>query len=112
MGARAAFWVSIRPGGLILVLGLHQDGKPIASNFPCTGMHGGKLILRSDCSRLLFPPQVTTHPADADELAEIRRYVEEYCRLFDQDADAIMDSPFTVVTPDSSNPYKQMYVAN
>ena len=75
-------------------------------------MHGGKLILRSDCSRLLFPPQVTTHPADADELAEIRRYVEEYCRLFDQDADAIMDSPFTVVTPDSSNPYKQMYVAN
>ena len=24
----------------------------------------------------------------------------------------IMNSPFTVVTPDSKNPYKQMYVAN
>lgn len=111
-GRTGSFLGEYQAGGLILVLGLHQDGKPIASNFPCTGMHGGKLILRSDCSRLLFPPQVTTHPADADELAEIRRYVEEYCRLFDQDADAIMDSPFTVVTPDSSNPYKQMYVAN
>ena len=28
------------------------------------------------------------------------------------DADAIMDAPFTVVTPDSRNPYKQLYVAN
>ena len=111
-GRTGSFLGEYQAGGLILVLGLHQDGKPIASNFPCTGMHGGKLILRSDCSRLLFPPQVTNHPADADELAEIRRYVGEYCRLFDQDADAIMDSPFTVVTPDSSNPYKQMYVAN
>ena len=55
---------------------------------------------------------MTTHLADEDELQEIRHYVAEYCRLFDQDADAIMDSPFTVVTPDSSNPYKQMYVAN
>ena len=50
---------------------------------------------------------MTTHLADEDELQEIRHYVAEYCRLFDQDADAIMDSPFTVVTPDSSNPYKQ-----
>ena len=111
-GRTGSFMGDYQAGGLILVLGLHQDGKPIASNFPCTGMHGGKLILRSDCSHLLFPPQVTTHLADEDELQEIRHYVAEYCRLFDQDADAIMDSPFTVVTPDSSNPYKQMYVAN
>ena len=111
-GRTGSFLGEYQAGGLILVLGLHQDGKPIASNFPCTGMHGGKLILRSDCSHLLFPPQVTTHLADEDELQEIRHYVAEYCRLFDQDADAIMDSPFTVVTPDSNNPYKQMYVAN
>ena len=113
VGGRAgSFLGEYQAGGMIIVLGLGCD-TPVPVGYFCgTGMHGGKLILRSDCSHLLFPPQVTTHPADADELAEIRRYVEEYCRLFDQDADAIMDSPFTVVTPDSSNPYKQMYVAN
>ena len=111
-GKAGSFLGEYQAGGVIVVLGLTESARPIVSNFPCTGMHGGKLILRSDCSHLLFPPQVTTHLADEDELQEIRHYVAEYCRLFDQDADAIMDSPFTVVTPDSSNPYKQMCVAN
>ena len=111
-GVCGSFLGEYQAGGRIVVLGLDRGQRPIVGNFPCTGMHGGKLILRSDCSHLLFPPQVTTHLADEDELQEIRHYVAEYCRLFDQDADAIMDSPFTVVTPDSNNPYKQMYVAN
>ena len=32
--------------------------------------------------------------------------------LFGGDAEALMDGPFTVVTPDSKNPYRQMYAAN
>ena len=30
----------------------------------------------------------------------------------DGDAEALMGGPFTVVTPDSKNPYRQMYAAN
>lgn len=41
-GRTGSFLGEYQAGGLILVLGLHQDGKPIASNFPCTGMHGGQ----------------------------------------------------------------------
>ena len=57
------------------------------------------------------------HPHEAkgfreEDLAEIRGYVEEYCQLFGCDVSEVMDSPFTVVTPDSRNPYKQLYVAN
>ena len=33
-------------------------------------------------------------------------------RTFGGDAEALMDGPFTVVTPDSKNPYRQMYAAN
>ena len=52
-------------------------------------------------------------PLAADEdMPELEEYVKEYCRLFGYDQKAVMDSPFTVVTPDSRNPYKQMYVAN
>mgnify|MGYP003526537976 CR=1 FL=1 len=33
-------------------------------------------------------------------------------RVIGYDINEVLTSPFTVVTPDSKNPYKQMYVAN
>ena len=65
-----------------------------------------------DCTKILFPKQVTVHFADSEEKEIIRPYVEEYCRLFDANFDAIFASNFTVAEPDSKNPYKQMYVLN
>lgn len=113
IGGRAGtFLGEYQAGGVIVVLGLHTDGKPIVSNFPCTGMHGGKLFLRSDCENILLPQQVTAHPATEEDLLQIRPFLREYCRLFAYDYEKVMDAPFTVVTPDSQNPYKQMYVAN
>ena len=113
IGGRAgSFLGEYQAGGNILVLGLHTDGKPLVSNFPCTGMHGGKLFLRGNCEKILFPGQVTAHTASEEEKAEIRPYIEEYCRLFGAEFQPIFDSQFTVVTPDSKNPYKQMYVQN
>ena len=113
IGGRAgSFLGEYQAGGIILVLGLHTDGKPITGNFPCTGMHGGKVFFRSDCKGIRFPGQVTAKKAAASDLAEIRPYVEEYVRLFGGDVRELMKGPFTVVTPDSSNPYQQMYVAN
>ena len=99
-------------GGRIIVLGLHRDGKQIVSNFPGAGMHGGRMILRSDCRNILFPKQVSCHPATQEELAEITAPILTYCRLFGREPREILDAPFTVVTPDSRNPYRQMYVAN
>ncbi|MBP3634413.1 MAG: glutamate synthase [Oscillospiraceae bacterium] len=113
IGGRAgSFLGEYQAGGLILVLGLRCDGRKIVSYFPCTGMHGGKMILRSDCKDVVFPTQVSCHPATAEDLAEIREYVENFCRKFSMDTETIMDAPFTVITPNSSNPYRQMYVAN
>ena len=87
-------------------------GRPSVSNFPCTGMHGGKLYLRSDGSGLRLPGQVKARPAGVDDLTEISNYVQNYCTFFGGDRDAIMDAPFTVITPDTKNPYRQMYVLN
>ena len=113
IGGRAGtFLGEYQAGGLIIVLGLHTDGRPIVSNFPCTGMHGGKLFLRSRCEDVLFPEQVTPRAAAPEDLQEIAAYLKEYCALFGLDERAILDAPFTVVTPNSANPYKQMYVAN
>ena len=110
-GCAGSFLGEYQAGGVIVVLGLGEKGR-IVGNFPCTGMHGGKMILRGDCAGVSFPDQVSAKPASPEQLREIGRYVAEYCRLFGEDKAAVMDSVFTVITPDSSNPYKRLYVAN
>lgn len=111
-GRTGSFLGEYQAGGIIIVLGLHRDGKNIVGNFPCAGMHGGKVFLRSDGKGIDFPRQVTARPAEPEELEEIRPYVEEYGRLFARETEALLAAPFTVVTPDSKNPYQQMYVPN
>ena len=95
-----------------MVLGLHTDGKPVVGNFPCTGMHGGKMFIRGDVSDVVFPDRVNPVPATDEDMAEIEPYLREWCRNFGKDPEQILAGAFTVVTPDSRNPYKQMYVAN
>ena len=111
-GRTGSFLGEYQAGGIIIVLGLGRGERPIVSNFPCTGMHGGKLVLRSDCAGIHFPHQVHHRIAQAEELDEIRPHIAEYCRYFGADAEELLSAPFTVVTPDSGNPYQQMYVAN
>lgn len=114
IGGRAgSFLGEYQAGGLIAVLGLDgEPGRPIVGNFPCTGMHGGEVFLRSDCRDVVFPAQVTARPAAPEDLERLRPAVEAFCRLFGLEPGAVLAGPFTLVTPDSSMPYRQMYVAN
>lgn len=111
-GRTGSFLGEYQAGGIIVVLGLHTSRRPIVGNFPCTGMHGGKVFLRSACEDVIFPSQVTARPATPEDLEEIRPELEEFGRLFGENPEELLDAPFTVVTPDSSTPYRQMYVAN
>ena len=113
IGGRAgSFLGEYQAGGVIVVLGLHAGEQPIVGNFPCTGMHGGKVFLRSDCRDVRFPDQVTARPAPPGELEPLYPVLERFCELFGEDVEELLDVPFTVATPDSSTPYRQMYVAN
>ena len=111
-GTAGSFLGEYQAGGVIVVLGLEAKDKKIVGFFPCTGMHGGKMFLRSECKDVKFPSQVTARPTEESDMKELKTYVIEYCDLFGYDMNEILASPFTVVTPDSKNPYKQMYVAN
>lgn len=111
-GTAGSFLGEYQAGGVIIVLGLGAKTEKIVGFFPCTGMHGGKMFLRSECRNVKFPSQVTARPADETDMEELKKYVTEYCDLFGHDIEEVLNSPFTVITPDSKNPYKQMYVAN
>ncbi len=110
-GKAGSFLGEYQAGGVIAVLNLSCAEK-IVGYFPCTGMHGGKMFLRSACENIVFPEQVTAKPASSKDLQELTGYLEEYCALFALDIRTVLDAPFTVVTPNSENPYKRMYVPN
>lgn len=111
-GHTGSFLGEYQAGGLIIVLGLFDDGKPIVGNFPSMGMHGGKMFLRGNVSDIFFSERTIVSAASDEDIAEIRPYLEKYCKYFDKKTEDILSEDFTVVTPDSKNPYKQMYVAN
>ena len=111
-GKAGSFLGEYQAGGIIVVLNLQTPEEKIVGYFPCTGMHGGKMFLRSDCKDVLFPEQVTARAAGKEDLEELRATLTDYCDLFDINIEEVLSAPFTVVTPDSKNPYRQMYVAN
>ena len=111
-GRCGSFLGEYQAGGVIIVLGMGDGEGKIVGNFPCTGMHGGKVFLRGAHKDIKLPSQVSAKKAGADDMREIAEYLSEYCKIFGLDADEITDSEYTLITPDSSNPYKQLYVAN
>lgn len=111
-GCAGSFLGEYQAGGIIVALGLGCENRKIVGNFPGTGMHGGKMFLRSDCKNISFPEQVSAKKATKADLDELKGYLIEYCECFGLSLDEIMNSPFTLVTPNTKNPYKQMYIAN
>ena len=111
-GKAGSFLGEYLAGGVIIVLNLIAPEEKIVGFFPCTGMHGGKVFLRSACKDVVFPEQVVTRPAAEEDIEELRAYLSEYCEIFDLDLEEVLSGPFTVVTPNSQNPYRQMYVPN
>lgn len=111
-GTAGSFLGEYQAGGVIVVLGLEAEKDKIVGFFPCTGMHGGKMFLRSDCKNIEFPSQVTARLANKSDMEDLKIYISEFCDMFGYDMEDVLSSVFTVVTPDSKNPYNQMYVAN
>ena len=111
-GRTGSFLGEYQAGGILIVLGLNKSTEPIVRNFPCTGMHGGKLFIRSACENVLFPEQVAPRAATAQDMEEVLPYLQTFSQLFGEDCEKICNAPFTLVVPDSQNPYHQMYVSN
>ncbi len=104
-----SFLGEYQAGGTIIVLGLKQNGKAPVGYFTGTGMHGGRIILRSDELPVDLPSQVTWKRADDEDRKEISALIGEFCTIFDLDRESIMKSNFFLLKPDSATPYKRLY---
>ena len=124
-GSAGSFLGEYLAGGLIVVLGIGEvtsaeprrgegsppEGAPVG-NFTGTGMHGGKIFIRTDKELAALPAQVTVDVAGKDELREIEPLVGEFAEHFEMDAKSLLKDRFLVLKPNAKNPYKQLYVHN
>lgn len=111
-GKAGSFLGEYQAGGYIIVLGIGCEGESIVGRFCGTGMHGGKIFLRCEQLPWDLPPQVKANEAKPSDLDEIREYVKGFCDSFGESYEELMNSRFFVLTPDTKNPYKQLYTEN
>lgn len=111
-GRVGSFLGEYQAGGIIIVLGIDQNGELPVGYFTGTGMHGGKIFIRSDYEPVGLPPQVICRPAEAADKKDILTYIEEFCDCFGGDAEELLAKQFYVLMPNTKNPYKQLYVNN
>ena len=98
-------------GGLIVVLGIDSEHVPVG-NFTGTGMHGGRIFIRTNKELVGLPEQVTAEIASDNEVFGIKSYIAEFAGYFHINATLLMQDRFYVLKPNAKNPYKQLYTAN
>ena len=110
-GRTGSFLGEYQAGGIIVVLDLNKDPLGIVGNFCGTGMHGGEMYLRCTGVPTPLPSQVRAERCETLP-DEIVRLVKEFAAEFSLDAEKILSEPFLRLTPNSENPYKQLYTVN
>lgn len=112
-GEAGSFLGEYQAGGYIVVLGLRTEGRAPMGRFPAAGMHGGKIFLRTEADMPYdIPEQVVAKEASEEDKREIAPFVERFAAAFGEDAEDILSGRFIVLTPNSRNPYRSMYVTN
>jgi glutamate synthase domain-containing protein 3 len=110
-GTVGSFLGEYQAGGMIVVLGLGSEGVPVG-NFTGTGMHGGRIFIRTDRELKGLPEQVMAEIASPDDLREIAPHVSEFAGYFGLAAETLMKDRFYVLKPNAKNPYKRLYTEN
>jgi len=98
-------------GGLIVVLGIYDEDMPVG-NFTGTGMHGGRIFIRTNKELRGLPKQVAAEIASEKDMNEITPSLAEFCGHFGFDAEKLLRDRYYVLKPNEKNPYKQLYAAN
>jgi glutamate synthase domain-containing protein 3 len=109
-GTVGSFLGEYLAGGLIVVLGIGHEGVPVG-NFTGTGMHGGRIFIRTNKELTGLPVQVMAEIASKEELNEILPCLSEFASLYGKNAALLAKDRYYVLKPNAKNPYKQLYTA-
>lgn len=111
-GRTGSFLGEYQAGGVIVVLGIGCEDRQPVGNFCGTGMHGGRIYLRTEHLPKDLPGQVIADVATEEDMKTAEPLIRRYCEKFGADAEALLSSRYYVLKPNTKNPYKQLYVTN
>ncbi|MBN2168749.1 MAG: hypothetical protein JW738_05850 [Actinobacteria bacterium] len=111
-GGRAGdFFGEYMAGGILVLLGLGEDDRPIAGSYLGTGMHGGAIYIRGSVSESQLGREVRVFDLEEEDMDLITSLLEEF------EADTgintsgeIKLAEFMKLCPFSHRPYGNMYV--
>ncbi|MGM9680228.1 MAG: glutamate synthase, partial [Eubacteriales bacterium] len=93
-GYTGSFLGEYQAGGRIIVLGIGLEDRPIVGDFCGTGMHGGKIYLRTVHLPADLPRQIAYRDAAKEDKAEIADAVRTFCEKFGGDPQKLLADHF------------------
>jgi glutamate synthase domain-containing protein 3 len=108
-GTARDFLGEYQAGGIIILLGMERDGRPLAGNYIGTGMHGGIIYIRGEVDPFQLGKEVSISSVDEKDEERLKDCLVEYCRDFDFSLDEIMSKKFIKLLPTHLRPYGKIY---
>jgi len=121
-----SFLGEYQAGGTIVVLGLATatgdlQKIPITGPFCATGMHGGRICLRTTKAPTDLPKNIEVAKVTGTDVPELEAAIKKFCNTFGTGKNKeiagvtekqLLSDTYCLLTPNTKNPYKQMYVMN
>lgn len=108
-GNASNFFGEYMAGGVMVLLGLEDNGEPIAGDYVGTGMHGGTIFVRGDIDDRYLGREVKKSDPGAEDMNMLAGLVKEYCEHFGCDYGKVMSKKFIKLAPKSHRPYGNLY---
>lgn len=111
-GRTGSFLGEYQAGGIIVVLGIGSEDRQPVGNFCGTGMHGGRIYLRTEHLPKDLPEQVASRKASREDMEKAEPLIRRWAEKFGADAESLLACEYQLLTPNTSSPYRQLYVTN
>jgi glutamate synthase domain-containing protein 3 len=108
-GTARDFLGEYQAGGIIILLGMERDGKPLTGNYVGTGMHGGVIYIRGEVDPFQLGKEVSISSIDEMDEERLKLYLKEYCEDFNLSLDEVMEQRFIKLLPTHLRPYGKIY---
>lgn len=110
IGGRAGdFFGEYMAGGVLILLGLEENGEALAGDYCGTGMHGGVIYIRGEVDPFYLGREVKAFALSEEDRAELRSHLEDFCLDFGLNLDEVLTAEFTKLLPVTHRPYGKLY---
>lgn len=108
-GITGSFLGEYQAGGDIVVLNCDNIEEP-TGDFTSVGMYGGRVFIHRLTAPKQLPQQLSWRWAQQSDIESVESSLRAFADAFSKDADELLSLEYILLTPNTENPYKQMYV--